>query len=201
MPSELKCKYCRGEHVIKYGKYKDVQYYFCKDCNHKFTSTETIPKMQYSTSKISDAINMFYEGMSLKEIRRNFIQQHNDYISDVTAFNWIRRFTELAVKEASQYKPQVGNVWMAGEIVIDIDGDDAWLWDIMDTETRFLIATHMSYTRTRGDAQTLMEKACLKTGKMPRMIYTDKPKNRYSLPTGTCAGKRFPSARLSPTCS
>jgi transposase-like protein len=130
--------------------------------------------MQYSTSKIADAINMFYEGMSLKEIRRNFIQQNNDYISDTTAFNWIRRFTEIAVKEASQYKPQVGNIWVAGETIIDIDGEDAWLWDVMDTKTRFLIATHMSYTRTKDDAQILMNKAYDRTGMIPRIIYTDK---------------------------
>jgi len=34
--------------------------------------------MQYSTSKVSDVLNMYYEGMSLQEIRRNFIQQHGD---------------------------------------------------------------------------------------------------------------------------
>jgi putative transposase len=174
MSLELKCKYCRSGSVIKYGKYKAVQYYYCKDCRHKFASLETIPKMQYSTLKVAGAINMFYEGMSLKEIRRNFIQQNNDYISDVTAFNWIRRFTELAVKEASQYKPQVGPVWVAGETLIDIDGEGAWLWDIMDTKTRFLIATHMSYKRTKNDARILMEKAYARTGIIPRTIYTDK---------------------------
>jgi putative transposase len=170
----MECKYCRSGHVIKYGKYKEVQYYFCKDCKHKFTSVDTIPKMQYSTSKVADAINMFYEGMSLKEIRRNFIQQYNDYISDTTAFNWIRRFTELAVIEASQYTPKVGSTWVAGETIIDVDGEDAWLWDIIDTKTRFLIATHMSYTRTKTDAHILMEKAYNKTGMIPRIIYTDK---------------------------
>jgi putative transposase len=174
LPLELKCKYCRSENVIKYGKHKDVQYHYCKDCRHKFAGIDTIPKMQYSTSKIADAINMFYEGMSLKEIRRNFIQQHNDYISDVTAFNWIRRFTELAAIEAAKYTPQVGGTWVAGETIIDIDGEDAWLWDIMDTRTRFLIATHMSYTRTKNDALILMEKAYIKTGMTPGVIYTDK---------------------------
>jgi putative transposase len=174
LPPELKCKYCRSEKVIKYGKHKDVQYHYCKDCRHKFAGTDTIPKMQYSTSKVADAINMFYEGMSLKEIRRNFIQQHNDYISDVTAFNWIRRFTELAVIEAVKYTPHVGSTWVAGETIIDIDGEDAWLWDIMDTRTRFLIATHMSYTRTKNDALILMEKAYNKTGMIPSVIYTDK---------------------------
>jgi len=74
----LTCKYCQSENVIKYGKYKDTQYYYCKDCKRKFAGLDTIPKMQYSTSKVADALNMYYEGMSLKEIRRNFIQQHND---------------------------------------------------------------------------------------------------------------------------
>ena len=66
--------------------------------------------MQYSTSKIADVLNMYYEGMSLYEIRRNLIQQHNDYISDVTALNWIRRFSKMAIIEADKYKPNVGSV-------------------------------------------------------------------------------------------
>lgn len=170
----MNCKYCQSENVIKFGKVKDVQYYYCKDCKKKFASGDTIPKMQYATSKIASVLNMYYEGMSLKEIRRNLIQQYNDYISDATAFNWVRRFTELAVKEVAQYKPDVGRVWVADETVIDIDGKNVWLWDIIDTNTRFLIATHMSFTRTKNDAKALMKKAYLKTGKIPRVIYTDK---------------------------
>jgi len=61
------CKYCQSPNVIKYGKYKAVQYYYCKDCKRKFAGLDTIPKMQYSTSKIADVLNMYYEGMSLKE--------------------------------------------------------------------------------------------------------------------------------------
>jgi transposase-like protein len=130
--------------------------------------------MQYPTSQIADALNMYYEGLSLHEIRRNLIQQHNSYISDVTALNWVKRFTELAVKEANKYKPDVGRVWVADETVIDIDGKNIWFWDIIDTKTRFLIASHMSFTRTTRDAQELMKKAHERTGKIPRVIYTDK---------------------------
>ena len=73
--SNINCKYCQSDNVIKYGKYKGVQRYFCKDCKRKFAGVDTIPKMQYPTDQISDVLNMYYEGMSLKEIRRNFIQQ------------------------------------------------------------------------------------------------------------------------------
>ena len=167
------CKYCQSENVIKYGLYKDVQRYFCKDCKRKFAGIDTIPKMQYATHKVSDAINMYYEGMSLHEIRRNFIQQHNDYISDVSALNWVTRFSKLAIMEAGKYKPDVSRVWVADETMIDLDGKNVWLWDIIDTKTRFLIATHMSYTRTSKDAQQLMKQAYERTGKIPRVIYTD----------------------------
>ncbi len=176
-PSEsTACKYCQSEHVRKYGLVKGIQRYFCNDCRRKFVATDTIPKMQYSTSKIADVLNMYYEGMSLYEIRRNLIQQHNDYISDVTALNWVRRFSKMAIMEAGKYKPDVGSVWTADETVIDLDGKNVWLWDIIDTKTRFLLATHMSYTRTSKDAEALMRQAYERTGKIPRVIYTDKLK-------------------------
>lgn len=174
MNNNIHCKYCQSPNVIKYGKYKGEQRYFCKDCKHKFAGLDTIPKMQYSTSKVADALNMYYEGMSLKEIRRNFIQQHNDYISDRTVLNWVNRFSKLAIIEADKYKPDVGRVWVADETMIDIDGKNVWFWDIIDTKTRFLIASHMSYSLTTKDAEALMKQAYERTGKIPRVIYTDK---------------------------
>jgi transposase-like protein len=102
----LTCKYCQSSHVIKYGTYKSKQRYFCRDCNRKFVDTGTIPKMQNSTRDIADTINMFYEGMSENEVRRNLIQQDSNYISNASVYNWVRRFTELATKEDEKYHPK-----------------------------------------------------------------------------------------------
>lgn len=168
------CKYCQSENVIKFGTQKGVQQYYCKECGRKFSNTDTIPMMQNSTSTVADAINMYYEGMSLNEIRRNFIQQDANYISKATPYKWVKRFTEFAVKEADKHKPKVGDLWVADETMIDIDGKNVWFWDIIDMKTRFLIASHMSLSRTTKDAQKLMEKAYKHTGKFPRVIYTDK---------------------------
>jgi putative transposase len=168
------CKYCDSPNVIRYGKYKAVQRYYCKDFKRKFAGTDTIPKMHYSAYKIADALNMYYEGMSFLEIRRNLIQQHNDYIKDTTIYNWVKRFSKLAIVQAGKYKPDVGRVWVADETMVDIDGKNIWFWDIIDAKTRFLIASHMSYTRTTKDAEALMRQAYNRMGKIPRIIYTDK---------------------------
>ena len=109
------CKYCQSTHVIKYGTFKGVQRYYCRDCDRKFVSSNTIPKMQTSTKDIADSLNMHYEGMSERGIRRNFIQQDTNYISTGSVYNWINRFTDLAVKEADKYQPKVGDTWIADE--------------------------------------------------------------------------------------
>jgi transposase-like protein len=187
----LTCKYCQSENVIKNGKYKDTQNYLCKDCKKRFASTDTIPKMQNSTKTIADALNMYYEGMSLAEIRRNLIQQDNNNISRITAYNWVKRFTELAVKEAEKYTPKVGDVWIADETFMRVDKSNStiknpywkerkekWVifWDIIDADTRFLLASVATTTRNSKDAQLLMERAAKRAGKIPRIIYTDKLK-------------------------
>ena len=100
--NEMICKYCQSPHVRKYGLVKGIQRYYCNDCRHKFVSTNTIPKMQNSTKVIADSLNMHYEGMSLNEIRRNFIQQDGNYVSKVTPYNWEKRFTAIAQKEAEK---------------------------------------------------------------------------------------------------
>jgi hypothetical protein len=56
--------------------------------------------------------------MSLNEIRRNFIQQDGNYVSKVTPYNWEKRFSALAEKEAEKYTPKVGDTWECDETVI-----------------------------------------------------------------------------------
>ena len=74
------------------------------------------------TNDIADALNMYYEGMSLNEIRRKFIQQNGNYISKVTPYNWVQRFMDLAKNEADKHAPNVCNVWVADETVIHVNG-------------------------------------------------------------------------------
>jgi len=130
--------------------------------------------MQTPVEQIGSAIGMFYEGQSLNSITRLITQIYGSYPSDSTIYRWVSRFTKRAVKELKDYKPDVGSVWVADETMLNLDGKKVWFWDIIDAKTRFLIATHISSTRTIKDAQTLMKKAYDTTSKIPRVIYTDK---------------------------
>ena len=170
----IACKYCGSRHVIKYGTHKGQQRFWCKDCKRKFADNYALPEMQTPVDQIGTAIGMFYEGQSLNSIARMMTHIYGSYPSDSTIYRWVSRFTKKAVKDLKDYKPDVGSVWVADETVLDIDGKNVWFWDIIDAKTRFLLATHISRTRTTRDAQMLMKKAYNRAGKVPRIIYTDK---------------------------
>src|SRR3990167_63997 len=62
---DIICKFCgSGKHIVRYGTYKGIQRYFCRNCERKFSDTDSPEKMRYPSVQISSAITMFYEGMS-----------------------------------------------------------------------------------------------------------------------------------------
>ncbi len=170
----LACKFCGSKRVVRYGHYQNVQRWWCKDCKRKFVDNDALPKMRTPIAEIAAALSMFYEGLSLNAIRRNLDQIFNDYPSDSTVYGWIVRFTKVAIAEAKDYQVDVGSTWIADETVLKIEGSKLWFWDIMDNKTRFLLASHISFTRTTKDARTLVERAASRAGKVPRIIITDK---------------------------
>ncbi len=66
-------------------------------------------------------------------------------------------------------------MWIADETALNIGGSHkVWFWDIIDTKTRFLLASHISTKRTTQDALLLMKLAEARAGKVPQLILTDK---------------------------
>ena len=171
---KIKCPYCDNEGVLKYGTYKGVQRYWCKICKRKFKADDTLFHMKTPTSQVSSALNMYYEGMPIKAVRRHLQQEYGNMPSTATIYEWIMKYTQYAVDSVGDTKPKVGNTWIADETVIEIDGQNCWLWDIIDDKTRFLLATRLSRSRTTKDAQILIDRAVKQAGKSPKLVITDK---------------------------
>jgi putative transposase len=177
MENEITCKYCGSGGILKFGTYKGVQRYWCKACKRKFKVNDTTFHMKTDTNLVSSSLNMYYEGMPIKAIRRHLLQEHNQAPSTATIYEWIQKYTQYATDSAKGYHPQVGGIWIADETVLNIDGQQLWLWDIIDDKTRFLLATRLSRSRTTRDAQTLIDRAVKMAGKSPQVVITDKLKS------------------------
>lgn len=173
----MQCKHCQSRNTVRYGYSKGTQRWLCRHCKHTFIIGETLPGMRTPIDQIATALNCYYSGMSLNAIRRHLGQIYHNQPSDSTVYEWLIRFSKKAIKETEQCKPDAGDVWVADETALNLDSTHRyWLWDIIDTKTRYLLATHLSRSRNIKDVQALMVKASDRAGKSPKVILTDKLK-------------------------
>jgi transposase-like protein len=171
---KVACKNCGSKAVVKFGMYKGVQRYWCKSCQRKFKADSDLFRMKTSPEQISSALRMYYDGMSVKDIKGFLKQEYHNDPSKKTIYQWVDKYSDIAIKEAKDYHPNVSDTWIADETVLRIAGQNVWMYDIIDDKTRFLLATRMSLARTTHDAESLMKEAQRKAGKSPKVVVTDK---------------------------
>ncbi len=171
---DIACKYCDSHNVIKYGTFKGMQRWWCKDCKRKFADNRALPKMKTSVSVIGAAVGMYFGGMPLDSIQRQLYQDYGTYYSEAGIYKWVVRFAKEAINRIKDFKPIVGDTWIADETVIKVKGKNIWFWDIIDADSRYLLASRLSTTRTTKDAALLMKQAQMRAGKAPKRVITDK---------------------------
>ena len=113
---------------------------------------------------------------SLRQIQR-FLKNHMSVsVSHVSIYRWIRHFAPF-FKTISNFLLQNANLqsdeWHADETYIKIKGQQHLLWILMDSETRVVIAFHLSSVRDSNTALTLFEKSRNITDASPFTIITD----------------------------
>jgi putative transposase len=173
------CKFCGGQHTRKFGFSKGIQTYFCNDCRTKFSGTDALAHGRVSPSLIADALEEYYGGMSFHEIEHKIDRQTTGDVSHTAVIKWVNKYTNQAIRETQDLHPQVGGVWVADETYIktDIKTKDpkgVIFWDIIDADTRFLLASRITSTRSTQDARQLLELAAKRAGKAPKAVITDK---------------------------
>jgi transposase-like protein len=64
-------------------------------------------------------------------------------------------------------------IYHVDETAIKCKGVQKWFWEIIDEQTKFLVASHLSGARTTEDAIALFEKSMKVAKKKPASIYCD----------------------------
>ncbi len=173
----VNCPYCESESVIKYGKQNGKQLYKCKNkpCGKRFNDTGALHGRMVPADQIGAAIRMFYSGMSYKQIGENMANAFDvREPSKPTIYAWVRDYTDAAVKAMAGQKAHTSGKWVADEMAVDVGGEKMWNWNVMDADTRYILASHLSPTRTISIAIKVMEKAKDAASEPPKQITTDR---------------------------
>jgi transposase-like protein len=169
-----RCKFCQSTNVVKNGKRNDVQYYICKDCGRGFVYNRGLPHMRYPLDIVADAVYDYYAGVSLNKIRDGIYQKAKLKPADSAIYGWVKRLTKIALAEAKNHTPKVGDKWLADECVLKLkDGKRYWLINVIDYDTRFLLASRLFSTRGIKEVCLTFKTAKDKAKKSPKLMLTD----------------------------
>lgn len=172
---EVNCPYCASERVVKNGKRSGTQRFMCRACEKSFTDTGKVHGHKRSADQIGAAIRLFYSGTSYKQIAENMADMYDiPEPSKQTIYAWVRDYTDAAMGAMDDYKAHTGGHWVANEMLVDVGGEKFWNWNVMDRETRYILASHLTPFRDVKAAEAVMRKAANAASEPPESITTDK---------------------------
>ena len=158
---------------VRHNKYGIVQTYLCTVCSLRFIDRLGFKKMRSNPKAIMASLDLYFKGLSFSKISSHLLDFYNVKVTEVAVYNWIRKYVTLINEYTKQLNPTVSRKWHADETKIKVRGRHAYLWNIMDSKTRFLLAKHLSFGRGTRDAAKLLTEALRKAGKEPRTLTTD----------------------------
>lgn len=171
-----RCVYCYSENIIKKDKRETSvglkQRFLCKDCGRKFVS-DPIKKVKGNGKIVSLVLDLYFKGISLRKIKDHLIQFYNLKISHVALYNWISKFMHIMTQYTDQIQPQLSDTWHVDEQMIKVKGDWMWNYNILDADTRFLIANQVTKERSIEDTRKVFEQAKQITDDRPETVITD----------------------------
>ena len=158
------CPYCKSDNIIKRGIRKTAteqkQRYFCKACNKRFV-TQIISRTKVNAKMVTLIMDLYYKGNSLRDIKDTIKQFFNIDLNHETVRRYILRYTEQINNYVDGFTPSVSDKWHFDEQKIKTKKKDEWLWcwNVIDSETRFLIANNITKGKSIEEARQIFQKA------------------------------------------
>ncbi|MFZ3169186.1 MAG: hypothetical protein WA130_16355 [Candidatus Methanoperedens sp.] len=99
-------------------------------------------KMQVTAKMVTVALDLYFKSTSLKKIVDHLDQFYERHLHHTTILFWARKYGDIISEYAESLEPNLGTIWHADEMKIKTKREDwAWLWHVMDNETRYMVPT------------------------------------------------------------
>jgi len=166
-----------SEFVIKDGLSESRsglgQRFFCKKCNRGFSPRTGFEGARGQAFAIVLSLDLYYRGLSLRQISEHFQSVYGIKISHGTIYGWIKRYVEFVYQYLDKVKVKTGERWHADETVLRVKSKHLVLWSMLDGETRILLAKHINESKNADEAYRLLEEGLKKAKNKPSEIVTD----------------------------
>jgi transposase-like protein/predicted RNA-binding Zn-ribbon protein involved in translation (DUF1610 family) len=181
-PEQFACPRCGADfnNVVRTGVQRNksglVQRYRCKVCGYRFNDREGFEKLKNNPTLILIAIDLYLKGLSTRQIAHHLSMIYGSDASHVTVYRWVIKYLDILRKVERRLieKLELGRRWHIDETMVKIHGRLAYVWNVLDYKTRYLIASYVSYRRNTETVERILKTVLSRVKINPRKILTDK---------------------------
>ena len=119
------------------------------------------------------AADMYFDGASYRRTAENMREYFGRDTDPTVVYKWVRALSKRADTVLRSMKADTGGVWVADEVAVKVGGKNYWLFNVMDSDTRFLLLAYLSPTRTTRATATALAMARQRSNIPPRQLKTD----------------------------
>lgn len=174
---ERVCKYCGSQNLIKRGVRKNksgrVQRFSCKDCGKRFVVNVGFEKMKATPQVVTVALDLYFKGISYRKVVDHLKQFYSVKVTHVAIIKWVRKYVKIMKDYIESLVPDVSGIWHSDEMTVNINGELQWIWNVMDNETRFWLASKITEQRQTVDARNVLAEARNIAKVRPLAVVTD----------------------------
>ncbi len=172
-----RCERCGSVQVIHFGRRHNrqgaVKRYLCKRCGARFTERGGLVRLRYDPTTVALALDLFFRGLSLRKVSDHLRQAYGTRVAPTTIYAWVAKFAPRAARWMDSLGARTGERWHIDETAVKSDGNPRWAWNVLDAQTRFLLATHVTRLRRTRDAGVVIRRAKAATPDRPMTVLTD----------------------------
>jgi transposase-like protein len=181
----IQCGKCGSIRVIKFGNSPNGKQTFrCNDCGYRFREKSLLKGARYSPEMVSLTLDLYFGGMSLRKIARTVNDHFDMTLGSTSIYRWIQAYIPKISEYVNGLAPQLSDTWHADELFVKMKGganisrakqdNMAFLWNVMDRKTRFLLASKLSVHRgDYGAVQAFKEATKNAHDSLPERVLTD----------------------------
>ena len=96
------------------------------------------------------AVDLYFDGLFYRQIAGNMDQYFGRETGQMSIYRWVRDLSKKADSVLRPMKVDAGTIWVADEVVVKVGGQNYWLFNVMDSKSRFLLAAYYPLPAPRG---------------------------------------------------
>jgi putative transposase len=158
---------------VRQNKSGPVRRFKCHACGANYSGHEGFHNRRSDPEIIAKALDLYFRGTSLRQVADHFAQAYGLKVSDTTIYRWVAYYSRIAAEWMDAQGAKVGTQWHVDERVVNVNGENHYLWNIMDADTRFLLASRISKGRGIPEARAAFKAAKRATVVEPTEIRSD----------------------------